>query len=126
VTIPGKLSYQVFISDPVPFNVTERAPNGDRRMFQPISSTLIVGATDAVLVDPPMTAAQTEPVAAWVEDGGTRRYLADAERLIGTSHTAPEFYNAMVELHPDRLNPSAPWSGGAKTLFENVEERRTS
>jgi glyoxylase-like metal-dependent hydrolase (beta-lactamase superfamily II) len=282
---PSKLSYEVFISDPIPFSDTDRAPNGDRRMFQPISSTLIVGATDAVLVDPPMTIAQTERVAAWVENSGkrlthifithghgdhwfgtapllrrfkgasayaaqgtievmrmhsepayrakvwdksfpdqipdtpvlattppgdrfelegdelhivdvghsdtdktsvlhvpsiglvvagdviyngchqylaethngglqawmkavdrvgalqprfvvaghkntvlkddpkiiaeTRRYLEDAERLIGTSHTALEFYNAMVELYPDRLNPSALWFWGAKTLFES-------
>jgi glyoxylase-like metal-dependent hydrolase (beta-lactamase superfamily II) len=282
---PSTLSYKVFISDPIPFSDTDRAPNGDRRMFQPISSTLIVGATDAVLVDPPMTIAQTERVAAWVENSGkrlthifithghgdhwfgtapllrrfkgasayaaqgtiavmrmhsepayrakvwdksfpdqipdtpvlattppgdrfelegnelhivevghsdtdkttvlyvpsiglvvagdviyngchqylaethngglqawmkavdrvgalqprfvvaghknkvlkddpkiigeTRRYLEDAERLIGTSHTALEFYDAMVKLYPDRLNPSALWFWGAKTLFES-------
>src|SRR5258705_13738453 len=72
VTTPGKLSYQVFISDPIPFSDTERAPNGDRRMFQPISSTLIVGATDAVLVDPPMTTAQTERVATWIQESAKR------------------------------------------------------
>ena len=42
---PSKLSYEVFISDPIPFSDTDKAPNGDRRMFQPISSTLIQGAT---------------------------------------------------------------------------------
>ena len=47
----------------------------------------------------------------------TRRYLEDAERLIGTTHTALDFYNAMIELYPDRLNPSALWFWGAKTLF---------
>jgi glyoxylase-like metal-dependent hydrolase (beta-lactamase superfamily II) len=282
---PSKLSYEIFISEPIPFSDTDRAPNGDRRMFQPISSTLIAGATDAVLVDPPMTIVQTDRVAAWVDNsrkrlthifithghgdhwfgtapllrrfkgatayaaegtievmrmhaepahraqlwdksfpgqipdtpvlattppgnrfelegnelrivdvghsdtdkttvlhvpsiglvvagdviyngchqylaetrgGGlqawmkavdrvaalqpravvaghknkaldddpkivaeTRRYLEDAERLIGTSRTALEFYNAMVELYPDRLNPSALWFWGAKTLFES-------
>jgi glyoxylase-like metal-dependent hydrolase (beta-lactamase superfamily II) len=284
VTTRDKVSYQVFISEPIPFSDTDRAPNGDRRMFQPISSTLIVGATDAVLVDPPMTIAQTERVTAWVEESGkrlahiyithghgdhwfgtapivrrfegvsvyaaagtievmrmhaepefrakvwdksfpdqipdtpvlattprgnrfelegnelrivevghtdtdkttvlhvpsiglvvagdviyngchqylaetqngglqawmkavdqvaalhprsvvaghknkalkddpkciaeTRRYLEDAECIIGSSHTALEFYNAMIELYPDRLNPSALWFWGAKTLFE--------
>ena len=72
MTTPSKLSYQVFISEPIPFSDTDLAPNGDRRMFQPISSTLIVGATDAVLVDPPMTIAQTERVATWVEESGKR------------------------------------------------------
>lgn len=48
----------------------------------------------------------------------TRRYLQDAERLIGSSHTALEFYNAMMELYPDRLNPGALWFWGAQSLFE--------
>ncbi|HTE83800.1 MAG TPA: hypothetical protein VK821_03635 [Dehalococcoidia bacterium] len=49
--------------------------------------------------------------------GETRRYLEDAERLIGSRHTALEFYNSMMELYPDRLNPSALWFWGAKALF---------
>src|SRR4029077_1748993 len=69
---PSKLSYEVFISDPIAFSDVEKAPNGDRRMFQPISSTLIFGDTDAVLVDPPMTIDQTERVATWIEGTGKR------------------------------------------------------
>jgi glyoxylase-like metal-dependent hydrolase (beta-lactamase superfamily II) len=280
----GTLSYQVFISEPVPFDTADTDPNGYRRLFSPISSTLIFGDTDAVLVDPPMTIEQTERVAQWIADsdkrlkhiyithghgdhwfgtapllrrfpdasvfaspgtievmryhaspevraqlwdksfpgqipdspvlatpppgnkfelegnelrivevghtdtdkttvlsvpsiglvvagdavyngvhqylveaanGGlqkwmqaldiiaalrpqrvvaghknkdlgddpktieeTRRYLQDAERLIGSSHTALEFYNAMMELYPDRLNPGALWFWGAQSLFE--------
>ena len=238
----GELSYEVFISEPIPFSDTDRAPNGDRRMFQPISSTLIVGPTDAVLVDPPMTIAQTDRVATWVEESGKRlthigithghgdhwfgtapllrrfkgatayaaegtievmrmhaepgyrakvgdssfpnqipdtpvlattppggrfeleghelrivdvghsdtdkttvvhvpsiglvvagdviyngyhQYLAETRNgglqawMKAVSHTALESYNAMVELYPDRLNPSALWFWGAKTLFES-------
>jgi hypothetical protein len=44
--------------------------------------------------------------------------LQDAERLIGSSHSALEFYNAMMELYPDRLNPGALWFWGAQSLFE--------
>jgi glyoxylase-like metal-dependent hydrolase (beta-lactamase superfamily II) len=281
---PVPLSYEVFVSDPIPFADAEKAPNGDRRMFQPISSTLIFGDTEAVLVDPPMTTDQAERVARWIEgigkrlahvfithghgdhwfgtapllrrfpgasafasagtievmrihaaapfraqvwdksfpgqipdapvlattpsgntfelegnelrivevghsdtdktsvlhvpsialvvagdvvyngthqylaesaNGGleawmkaldivaalnprhvvaghkdkalpddaktieeTRRYLQDAESLIPASHSALEFYNAMVQRHPDRLNPSALWFWGAKQLFK--------
>jgi glyoxylase-like metal-dependent hydrolase (beta-lactamase superfamily II) len=68
----GSLSYQVFISDPIPFSDTAKAPNGDRRMFSPISSTLIFGDTDAVLVDPPMTIEQTERAGNWVQASGKR------------------------------------------------------
>jgi hypothetical protein len=49
--------------------------------------------------------------------GETRRYLEDAERLFGSSHTAVKFIDAMVKLYPDRLNPSALWFWGAQVLF---------
>src|SRR5258705_12789684 len=41
-------------------------------MFQPISSTLLFGDRDAVLIDPPMTLDQTERVAQWIERSGKR------------------------------------------------------
>ena len=47
----------------------------------------------------------------------TRQYLLDAERLSRTSHSALEFYDAMLELYPDRLNSTALWFWGAKVLF---------
>jgi len=72
VRTPRKLAYEVFISGPIPFNEVETAPNGDPRMFSPISSTLIFGDADAVLIDPPMTVAQTERVAQWIEHSGKR------------------------------------------------------
>jgi glyoxylase-like metal-dependent hydrolase (beta-lactamase superfamily II) len=46
----------------------------------------------------------------------TRRYLTDARRLLESSTSAQEFYNNMLALHPDRLNPGALW-GAAITLF---------
>jgi glyoxylase-like metal-dependent hydrolase (beta-lactamase superfamily II) len=50
----------------------------------------------------------------------TRQYLEDAERLTRTCHSALEFYNAMLELYPDRLNPTALWFWGAKVLFSST------
>jgi len=64
------LDYTVHVSDPVPLSVTEPLPNGEMRTFQPISTTLIHGERDAVLVDPPFTMRQIEDVAAWVAAGG--------------------------------------------------------
>src|SRR5262245_7729280 len=46
----------------------------------------------------------------------TRSYLTDARRLLASSESAEEFYQAMVALHPDRLNPGALW-GAAITLL---------
>jgi glyoxylase-like metal-dependent hydrolase (beta-lactamase superfamily II) len=47
----------------------------------------------------------------------TRKYLEDVESLSRTSHDALEFYNAMIEQYPDRLNPTALWFWGARVLF---------
>jgi glyoxylase-like metal-dependent hydrolase (beta-lactamase superfamily II) len=65
---------------------------------------VVAGHKNKALADDPKT----------IDD--TRNYLEDAERLIGSSHTADEFYNAMLERHPDRLNPGALW-WGANALF---------
>jgi len=69
---PRRLSYEVFVSGPIPFSEAETDPNGDPRMFQPISSTLLFGDRDAVLIDPPMTLDQTERVSQWIERSGKR------------------------------------------------------
>src|SRR5215469_18762310 len=66
------LEYRVHVSEPIPFSPPEKAPNGDAREFQPIASTLILGDSDAVLVDPPMTTRQAARVADWVEGSGNR------------------------------------------------------
>lgn len=47
----------------------------------------------------------------------TRRYLEDVDRLSRECHNAREFFDAMLALYPDRLNPSALWFWGAQLLF---------
>lgn len=66
------LSYDIWIAEPIPQNVAELVPNGDRRMFSPLSITLIYGEKDAVLVDPPMTIDQANAVSEWVERTGKK------------------------------------------------------
>jgi glyoxylase-like metal-dependent hydrolase (beta-lactamase superfamily II) len=61
------LGYDVFISEPIPQNVAEPVPNGDRFMWSPLSTTLIYGDNDAVLVDPPFTREQARAVGEWVQ-----------------------------------------------------------
>ncbi|KUN25150.1 MBL fold metallo-hydrolase [Streptomyces antibioticus] len=68
--MPSPLTYDVFVAEPIPQNVRELVPNGDRRMFSPLSITLVSGEEDAVLVDPPMTIEQTKQVGDWVEASG--------------------------------------------------------
>lgn len=46
----------------------------------------------------------------------TRHYLIDARRLLESSESANDFYEALLRLHPNRVNPGALW-GAAITLF---------
>ncbi|GAA0380901.1 MBL fold metallo-hydrolase [Streptomyces blastmyceticus] len=72
MTTPTPLSYEVFVSDGTPRAGDQRMPNGDSIVSSPLSSTLIHGEKDAVLVDPPLTREQTEKVGDWIERSGKR------------------------------------------------------
>ena len=39
----------------------------------------------------------------------TRQYIRDFDRAAGTTTTARELYDKMMELYPDRVNPGALW-----------------
>jgi glyoxylase-like metal-dependent hydrolase (beta-lactamase superfamily II) len=39
----------------------------------------------------------------------TRQYIRDFDRIAGTTTTARELYDKMLELYPDRVNPWALW-----------------
>jgi glyoxylase-like metal-dependent hydrolase (beta-lactamase superfamily II) len=67
-------------------------------------ATVIAGHKDPRAADGPSQ----------IED--TRRYLTDAREMLESSDGAEDFYEGMLELHPDRLNPGALW-GAAVTLF---------
>lgn len=76
MTATSRLHYQLHISDTTPFSSPETAPNVERQIFPHIATTLISGERDAILVDPPMTTAQTARVIAWVEaNGKTLRHI---------------------------------------------------
>jgi glyoxylase-like metal-dependent hydrolase (beta-lactamase superfamily II) len=46
--------------------------------------------------------------------GETRQYIRDFNRLDQATTTARQLYDAMLELHPDRVNPGSLW-GAANT-----------
>ncbi|MEV6735112.1 MULTISPECIES: MBL fold metallo-hydrolase [unclassified Streptomyces] len=66
------MSYEVLVSDGVPRNIDLRMPDGDEIVSSPISSTLIYGEREAVLVDPPLTLGQIDQVAEGVARSGKR------------------------------------------------------
>jgi glyoxylase-like metal-dependent hydrolase (beta-lactamase superfamily II) len=71
-TSPAQLSYDVFVSDGPAGAGDERMPDGAPLAWSPLSSTLIFGARDALLVDPPFTRTQLQRVGDWVERSGRR------------------------------------------------------
>ena len=58
--------YDIFVSGSIPQN-NQPLPNGDRPVWSPLSTTLIHGRTDAVVVDPPFTREQAHAVIDWVQ-----------------------------------------------------------
>jgi glyoxylase-like metal-dependent hydrolase (beta-lactamase superfamily II) len=68
------LAYDVFVNDP-PHRDSGTLPNGDPKGGSPVASTLIYGATDAVLTDPGFTIDQANALGDWVAEKG--RNLTD-------------------------------------------------
>jgi glyoxylase-like metal-dependent hydrolase (beta-lactamase superfamily II) len=60
------LGYDIFVSKSIPQN-NQPLPNGDRPVWSPLSTTLIHGHSDAVLVDPPFTRDQAHAVSDWIQ-----------------------------------------------------------
>lgn len=66
----SSLTWDVFISPPQLIVEDDLPPGEQLRYWPPISATLISGASEAVLVDPLMTTAQSRVLARWVEASG--------------------------------------------------------
>ena len=68
-----ELSYAVHVAPSLPTTVTDLPPDQARRVWSPISATLITGERDAVLVDAVMTSGQAAELADWA--AATRKNL---------------------------------------------------
>ena len=64
------LRYKSFVTEQIPQSGRGPLPDGSTRMWSPITSTLILGSHDAVLVDPPLTKAQAADVGDWIDASG--------------------------------------------------------
>jgi glyoxylase-like metal-dependent hydrolase (beta-lactamase superfamily II) len=95
------LSYEVFVSDGTPRAGDERMPDGSPLVSSPLSSTLIYGERDAILVDPPFTKAQVAKVGDWVERSGKRLVMIFAthghgDHWFGTGELVKRFPDVEV------------------------------
>ena len=100
-TSPTQLSYDVFVSDGPAGAGGERMPDGAPLAWSPLSSTLIFGAQDAILVDPPFTRTQIQGVGDWVERSGRRlAYIyathGHGDHWFGTGELARRFPGVTV------------------------------
>jgi glyoxylase-like metal-dependent hydrolase (beta-lactamase superfamily II) len=68
----ASLQYKSFVTEQIPQSGRGPLPDGSTRMWSPITSTLIMGSHDAVLVDPPLTSAQAADVGDWIAASGRR------------------------------------------------------
>ncbi|MEU7798449.1 MBL fold metallo-hydrolase [Micromonospora arborensis] len=66
------LSYEVFVVDGPVRAGDRRMPDGSRINWNPTASTLIFGAEEALLVDPPFTHEQISKVGDWIARSGKR------------------------------------------------------
>ncbi|MFF7749258.1 MBL fold metallo-hydrolase [Streptomyces sp. NPDC007971] len=64
------LTWSVHVAPSIPTEITDLPPDLPRRMWSPITATLIAGERDAVLVDALMTAEQAGRLADWVAASG--------------------------------------------------------
>jgi glyoxylase-like metal-dependent hydrolase (beta-lactamase superfamily II) len=94
------LSYDVLVSDGVQ-RASGELPNGDPIVSSPVSSTLIYGQRDAVLVDAPFTRKQIQKVGDWIEQSGKRlAYIyithGHGDHWFGTAQLLERFPGATV------------------------------
>lgn len=64
------MNWDVFVTPVIPMANSDAPPGGGRPTWSPMSSTLIAGQRDAVLVDAFLTIAQAEALADWVSATG--------------------------------------------------------
>ncbi|MEU3795220.1 MBL fold metallo-hydrolase [Streptomyces fructofermentans] len=67
-----ELRYDVMVLDGMRRNRADRLPDGSPIVSSPLACTLILGESDAVLVDPPLTREQVQRIGDWIEGQGRR------------------------------------------------------
>ena len=100
------LRWDVFLAPSIPAITSDLPPGEKQRPWPPISSTLISGERDAVLVDTPITVEQARGLANWVVASGknlTTIYATHGhgDHFFGTSTVLERFPRARFVARPD-------------------------
>jgi len=125
-TSPTQLSYDVFVSDGPAGAGDERMPDGAPLAWSPLSSTLIFGSHDALLVDPPFTRTQIQSVGDWVERSGRRlAYIyathGHGDHWFGTGELVKRFPSVTVYTTEGTIEVMHHQAGqGREQLFDRI------
>jgi glyoxylase-like metal-dependent hydrolase (beta-lactamase superfamily II) len=100
------LRWDVFLAPSIPAITSDLPPGETQRPWPPISSTLIYGERDAVLVDTPITVEQAQALANWVAASGknlTTIYATHGhgDHIFGASTVLERFPNARLVARPE-------------------------
>ena len=100
------LGWDVFLAPSTPAITSDLPPGEKQRPWPPISSTLISGERDAVLVDTPITVEQARALANWVAASGkhlTTIYATHGhgDHFFGTGTVLERFPGARFVARPD-------------------------
>ena len=100
------LKWDVFLAPSIPVITTDLPPGEKYRPWPPISSTLISGERDAVLVDTPITVEQARALADWI--AASRKNLTTiyathghGDHFFGASTVLERFPNARFVARPE-------------------------
>jgi hypothetical protein len=105
-TQKGLLRWDVFLAPSIPAITSDLPPGDKQRPWPPISSTLISGERDAVLVDAPITVEQARALVDWVAASGknlTTIYATHGhgDHFFGTSTLLDRFPGARFVARPE-------------------------
>ncbi len=100
------LNWDVFLAPSIPVITSDLPPGEKERRWPPISSTLISGERDAVLVDTPITVEQARTLVNWILASGkslTTIYATHGhgDHFFGTSTVLERFPSARFVALPD-------------------------
>src|ERR1700716_1873845 len=105
-TQKGSLRWDVFVAPSMPAITSDLPPGEKQRPWPPISSTLISGERDAVLVDTPITVEQARALVEWV--AASRRNLTTiyathghGDHFFGASTVLERFPTARFVARPE-------------------------
>jgi len=106
ITRTTSLRWDVFLAPSIPAIASDLPPGEKQRPWPPISSTLISGERDAVLVDTPITVEQARALTDWVVASGknlTTIYATHGhgDHFFGTSTVLERFPNARFVARPE-------------------------